>query len=79
MNENRRQILEMLAAGKITADQAERLLAALDPPPTAKPETGSSNVRFEGFERLLDTVVGHGTRLVVTAASVGSNKVGGIV
>ena len=29
MNENRRQILEMLAAGKITADEAERLIAAL--------------------------------------------------
>ncbi len=36
MNENRRQILEMLAAGKITADEAERLLAALDID-TAKP------------------------------------------
>ena len=35
MNENRRQILEMLAAGKITADEAERLLAALDPTPHA--------------------------------------------
>ena len=35
MNENRRQILEMLAAGKITADEAERLLAALDPSSTA--------------------------------------------
>lgn len=35
MNENRRQILEMLAAGKITADEAERLLAALDPEPIA--------------------------------------------
>ena len=34
MNENRRQILEMLAAGKITADEAERLLAALDPSST---------------------------------------------
>ena len=31
MNENRRQILEMLASGKITADEAERLLSALDP------------------------------------------------
>ncbi len=29
MNENRRQILEMLAAGKITADEAERLIAAM--------------------------------------------------
>lgn len=31
MNEHRRQILEMLAAGKITADEADRLLAALEP------------------------------------------------
>jgi hypothetical protein len=31
MNENRRQILEMLAAGKITAEEAERLLTALEP------------------------------------------------
>jgi hypothetical protein len=30
MNENRRQILDMLAEGKLTVDQAERLLAALD-------------------------------------------------
>jgi len=34
MNENRRQILEMLAAGKITADEAERLIAALEPDST---------------------------------------------
>ena len=31
MNENRRQILEMLASGKINAEEAERLLAALEP------------------------------------------------
>jgi hypothetical protein len=31
MNENRRQILQMLADGKITADEAERLIAALEP------------------------------------------------
>lgn len=30
MNENRRQILDMLAQGKITADEAERLIAALE-------------------------------------------------
>jgi hypothetical protein len=35
MNENRRQILDMLAAGKITADEAERLLNALEAEPTA--------------------------------------------
>ena len=33
MNENRHQILEMLAAGKITADEAERLIAALESGP----------------------------------------------
>ncbi len=44
MNENRRQILEMLAAGKITADEAERLIAALDPNPvlSASEFTGTS-------------------------------------
>jgi len=43
MNENRRQILEMLAGGKITADEADRLLAALDPEPvTVGAGTGSS-------------------------------------
>ncbi|GAA0900948.1 SHOCT-like domain-containing protein [Virgisporangium aurantiacum] len=31
MNEQRRQILEMLAEGKITADEAERLIDALPP------------------------------------------------
>jgi len=31
MNENRRQILNMLAANKITTEEAERLLSALEP------------------------------------------------
>ena len=35
MNENRRQILDMLAAGKLTVEEAERLLAALDPSPVS--------------------------------------------
>ena len=42
MNENRRQILEMLAAGKITAEEAERLLAALDPIPATAEFTGTT-------------------------------------
>ena len=37
MNENRRQILEMLSTGKITADEAERLLAALEKGPSSNP------------------------------------------
>jgi hypothetical protein len=36
MSENRRQILDMLAQGKITADEAERLLAALEREPAGE-------------------------------------------
>ncbi len=46
MSDNRRQILEMLAAGKITADEAERLLVALDPETTqvaGKPTSSAAN------------------------------------
>jgi len=49
MNENRRQILEMLATGKITADEAERLLAALDPD-TTRPVGGVANSTGSGSQ-----------------------------
>ena len=32
MNEHRRQILQMLSEGKISADEAERLIAAMEAP-----------------------------------------------
>jgi hypothetical protein len=35
MSENRRQILEMLSQGKITADEAERLIAAVEKEPAS--------------------------------------------
>jgi SHOCT-like domain len=35
MNDDRKSILEMLAAGKITAEEAERLLTALEPKPAS--------------------------------------------
>ncbi|MFJ6699048.1 SHOCT-like domain-containing protein [Streptomyces sp. NPDC091272] len=46
MNEQRRQVLQMLADGKVTADEAERLLAVLEreqpaPPTTAAPRSKS--------------------------------------
>ncbi|MET4923494.1 hypothetical protein P3L51_14190 [Streptomyces sp. PSRA5] len=46
MNEQRRQVLQMLAEGKITADEAERLIAALErdrpeSPPGAAPHSKS--------------------------------------
>jgi hypothetical protein len=42
MNEDRRSILDMLAAGKITADEAERLLTALDVNSGSAPESSAS-------------------------------------
>ena len=43
MNDNRRQILEMLAAGKITADEAERLIAAIESGPVTSAADHSSS------------------------------------
>lgn len=37
MNQERRQILELLSEGRITADEAERLLAALEAAPREEP------------------------------------------
>jgi len=52
MNENRKQILDMLVAGRITADEAERLLAALEPEPgigaSAQTATGANGARNAG-------------------------------
>src|SRR5487761_64953 len=42
MNDDRRKALDMLAAGKLTADEAERLLAALGNQPAATPADGSA-------------------------------------
>ena len=39
MSETRRQVLEMLAAGKITAEEAERLIAAFERDSTPAAET----------------------------------------
>lgn len=43
MHDDRRSILDLLAAGQLTADQAERLLVALDGPPGASPESSASS------------------------------------
>ena len=55
MNENRRKILEMLATGKITAEEADRLLAAMEKPaadsgPARKPQFLRVQVEDEGQE-----------------------------
>jgi hypothetical protein len=55
MNEQRKDILGMLAEGKITAEEAEQLIAALerDQPPAA----ASSEVRPSGKAKYLRVVV----------------------
>lgn len=55
MNEQRKNILDMLAEGKITPEEAEQLIAALerDQPPTA----ASSEVRPKGKAKYLRLVV----------------------
>ena len=55
MNENRRQILEMLAAGKITADEAEQLIAALEP--TSAAPAGEFTGRIAGSNGWPDATV----------------------
>ena len=42
MSENRRQILEMLSQGKITADEAERLIAAVEKEPASTAAPGDA-------------------------------------
>ena len=39
MSQSRREVLQMLAAGQITAEEAERLIAALEREPVANPGT----------------------------------------
>ena len=45
MNENRMQILQMLAAGKITAEEAERLIAALGSESSATASEGATTAK----------------------------------
>ena len=55
MNENRRKILEMLATGKITAEEADRLLAAMEKGPSDSAATApaSGPARKPQFLRVL--------------------------
>ncbi|MFZ0863678.1 MAG: hypothetical protein WAN18_23645 [Candidatus Sulfotelmatobacter sp.] len=40
MNEHRRQILQMLSEGKVSADEAERLISAMEEPSATKSDLG---------------------------------------
>lgn len=58
MNPDRLRILKMLSDGKISAEDADRLLDALDAPPAAPAAPGVANPRY--FRVLVDTVDGDG-------------------
>jgi SHOCT-like domain len=55
MNENRKRILEMLAAGKVSAEEADRLLAALEnqPEAAAPGETAAPRVSLPKYLRVV--------------------------
>jgi len=53
MNEHRRQILDMLAAGKINADEAERLITALEKSEAAPAGNASSPAGKYKYLRVL--------------------------
>jgi polyhydroxyalkanoate synthesis regulator phasin len=46
MNEHRRRILDMLAEGKITADEAERLITALETPSESAQPAKTASPRY---------------------------------
>ncbi len=57
MSENRKQILDMLAAGKITADEAERLIAALERAPSGSDTASAASVTRKPSPKYLRVVV----------------------
>jgi len=57
MNENRKRILEMLAAGKISAGEAERLISALEREPATAAAAGDSEVRGKAWPKYLRVAV----------------------
>src|SRR5664279_1547075 len=55
MSEDRKRVLEMLATGKVTVDEAERLLSALGeaPPPTTASNAAAAPPRPGRFFRIV--------------------------
>ncbi|HEV8038641.1 MAG TPA: hypothetical protein VGP62_07245 [Bryobacteraceae bacterium] len=70
MNENRRQILEMLATGKITADEAERLISAVEKEPQAGPDASGSEPRPKTKPKYIRVVVDDNGKGTGTKANI---------
>jgi hypothetical protein len=60
MNEHRRQILQMLSEGKVSADEAERLISAVEERPTTKSLDVGGKVRPKYLRVQVDSEDGGG-------------------
>ena len=69
MSEHRRQILQMLAEGKINAEEAERLISAAEQPSTTKFSAQDSDAGPKGRPKYL--------RVQVDSEDLGSKELGG--
>jgi|SRR5438552_781421 len=65
MNENRRQVLEMLSTGKITADEAERLIGALEKEqvPSSSANGGETRPKPKFLRILVEEIKGESTKV----------------
>ncbi|MFI5180905.1 MAG: hypothetical protein ACHQPI_05905 [Thermoanaerobaculia bacterium] len=52
MSDDRKRVLEMLASGKVTVDEAERLLTALGDAPSDGPDGAAASVRPQRYFRI---------------------------
>jgi hypothetical protein len=57
MNDNRRSVLQLLAEGTITTEEAERLLSALDRTEPTAPQSGSASRGSNGAPKYLRVMV----------------------
>jgi hypothetical protein len=70
MNENRRQILEMLSTGKITADEAERLISAMETEPSTASDANGSEPRPKTKPKYIRVVVDDNGKGTGTKANI---------
>lgn len=61
MTENRRQILDMLAQGKINVDEAERLISLVDRPSSGEPGAAEQSGTRRPAPKYLRVVAGDGS------------------
>lgn len=93
MNDERRALLSLIAAGRITAGEAERLILAWEKPAWQDARDwvwvgvacagacllqAHPHFSFDGLSTFLHGVAAHGTRALHTALSMSFKRMGGI-